>query len=96
MKTHFHISQRDLERLGALLEAPAFNENALVVPVQGEEFTPGKTIWFVERPSGSSGLLAPSRWWSRSRREGPGPGRRSCTSAPSLSSPRGALTAGTR
>jgi len=45
MKTHFHISQRDLEHLSELLEAPAFNENAVVVPVQGEEYTPGKSIW---------------------------------------------------
>ena len=45
MKAHFHISQRDLEYLAELLEFPEFNENAVVSPVQGEEYTAGKSIW---------------------------------------------------
>jgi hypothetical protein len=46
MKIHIHISQQDLGHLGALLEFPEFNENAVVVPVRGEKYTPGKSLWF--------------------------------------------------
>ncbi len=51
MKVHLHISQRDLERLSEVLEFPEFNENAVVVPVEGEEYTAGKSIW-LERAVG--------------------------------------------
>ncbi len=51
MKVHFHIGQRDLERLSALLGAPEFNGNALVAPIQGEEYTPGESLW-LERTIG--------------------------------------------
>jgi hypothetical protein len=48
MKIHAHIS-RDLERL---LEFPAFDKDAVVVPVQGEKYTPGKTFLWLERVVG--------------------------------------------